>query len=73
LVEGFVRRGMSEKEVLEQKFDVTKLDPYPIGQRLFEMTDRLDKWNLSNVYKYVVARKTGKRVETEGANIQYYS
>jgi cyclase len=27
LVEDFVRRGLSEKEVLEQKFDVTKLDP----------------------------------------------
>jgi hypothetical protein len=37
------------------------------------MSDRLDKWNVANVYKYVVARKTGKRVEAEGANIQYYS
>jgi cyclase len=63
LVEGFVQRGMSEKEALEQRIDVTRLDPYPIGQRLFEMSDRLDKWNVSNVYKHVVARKTGKRVK----------
>jgi cyclase len=73
LVEDFVRRGLSEKEALEQKIDATRLDPYPIGQRLFEMSDRLDKWNVSNVYKHVVARKTGKQVETDGAAIQYYT
>jgi hypothetical protein len=64
---------LSEKEALQQKIDVSKLDPYPIGQRLFEMSDRLDKWNVSNVYKHVVARKAGKRVEADGAKIQYYS
>jgi hypothetical protein len=37
------------------------------------MSDRLDKWNVSNVYKHVVARKAGKRVEADGAKIQYYT
>jgi glyoxylase-like metal-dependent hydrolase (beta-lactamase superfamily II) len=73
LVEGFVRKGMTEKEVLEEKFDVTRLDPYPIGQRLFEMSERLNKWNLSNVYRHVAARSAGTRVEPRGASIQYYT
>ena len=64
---------MSEKEALAQQFDVTRLDPYPIGQRLFEMSDRLNKWNVSNVYKHVAARKAGQPLKPEAVNIQYYT
>lgn len=73
LVEGFIQRGMTEEEALQQKIDTLKLDPYPIGQRLFEMSDRLDKWNISNVYKHIVARKQGKSLpELQGASVKYY-
>ncbi|HEU0073750.1 MAG TPA: MBL fold metallo-hydrolase [Dehalococcoidia bacterium] len=55
-VEDFVRRGMTEEEALAQPLDVPSLDPYPIGQRLFAISDRLNGMNVSNIYKHIVQR-----------------
>jgi hypothetical protein len=56
VVEDFVRRGMTEEEALAQPLDVPRLDPYPIGQRLFAMSDALNGRNVSNIYKHAVQR-----------------
>jgi hypothetical protein len=34
------------------------VDPYPIGQRLFAMSDNLTERNIRNAYRHVVARQT---------------
>ncbi|HUZ76565.1 MAG TPA: MBL fold metallo-hydrolase [Chloroflexota bacterium] len=60
LVEQFVKKGMTEEEALKQPLDVPKLDPYPIGQRLFPMSDRLNGMNVSNIYKHVAARQNAR-------------
>lgn len=54
-VEEFVRRGMSEEEALQQP--APNVDPYPIGQRLFPISERVDAWNVSNLYRRIVARQ----------------
>ncbi len=54
-VEDFVKRGLTEEEALKEKLDVPGLDPYPIGQRLFAMSDRLNGMNVSNIYKHIQA------------------
>ena len=56
-VEDFVNKGLTEEEALQQELNVPSLDPYPIGQRLFAMSDRLNGMNVSNIYKHVKARK----------------
>jgi len=48
-----VKRGLTEEEALQQQLDVPSLDPYPIGQRLFAMSDRLNGMNVS---KHLQAR-----------------
>lgn len=55
-VEGFVKRGLTEEEALAQKLVVPSLDPYPIGQRLFAISERLNGMNVSNIYKHVTQR-----------------
>jgi cyclase len=60
LVEGFVDRGLTEAEALAQPLEVKRLDPYPIGQRLFPISAMVDQWNVSNIYKRVIARRAGK-------------
>jgi cyclase len=57
-VEDFVRRGLTEEEALAQELNVPSLDPYPIGQRLFGISDRLNGMNVSNIYKHVQARQS---------------
>jgi cyclase len=57
-VEDFVKRGHSEEEALKQELDVPSLDPYPIGQRLFPLSDRLNGMNVSNIYKRIQARRS---------------
>jgi hypothetical protein len=47
---------MTEEEALAQPLDVPGQDPYPIGQRLFAMSDRLNGMNVSNIYKHVKQR-----------------
>jgi len=56
-VEDFVKRGLTEEEALKQELDVPSLDPYPIGQRLYTMSDRLNGLNVSNIYKHVQNRR----------------
>jgi cyclase len=58
VVEDYVRRGLSEDEAVAEPLDVVRnVDPYPIGQRLFPMSDWLNERNIRNVYKHVAARK----------------
>ena len=53
-----MRRGLSEDEAVAQPLDVVhEVDPYPIGQRLFPISDALNERNIRNVYKRVIARK----------------
>ena len=56
-VEGFVKRGLTEEEALQQELNVPSLDPYPIGQRLFAISDRLNGLNVSNIYKHIKKRQ----------------
>jgi len=56
-VEGFVKRGLTEEEALQQELNVPNLDPYPIGQRLFAISDRLNGLNVSNIYKHIKKRQ----------------
>jgi hypothetical protein len=48
---------MTEEEALAQPVDVLKIDPYPIGQRLFPMSEALNGRNVGNVYKHIIARQ----------------
>jgi cyclase len=54
-VEEFVRRGLTEEDALKEP--APKVDPYPIGQRLFALSDRVDAMNVSNLYRRIVARQ----------------
>ena len=54
-VEGFVRRGLTEEEALAEP--APPADPYPIGQRLFASTDRVNSLNVSNIYRRLRARQ----------------
>ena len=61
-VEDFFHRGLGEDEALAQPLDVqADLDPYPIGQRLFGMSDRLNGMNVRNIYRHVKDRKDRAR------------
>ncbi len=53
-VEDFVRRGLTEEEALKEPSP--QVDPYPIGQRLFAMSARVDAMNVGNLYRRLVAR-----------------
>jgi len=57
LVEDYVRRGLTEDEAVQQPLDATTLDPYPIGQRLFERSDWVTERNIRNIYQHVIARQ----------------
>jgi cyclase len=57
VVEDFVKKGLTEEEALQQELNVPSLDPYPIGQRLFALSDRLNGMNVSNIYKHLQARQ----------------
>lgn len=58
VVENYVRRGLTEDEALKEPLDVVKdIDPYPIGQRLFQMSDDITQRNIRNVYRHAVARQ----------------
>jgi cyclase len=57
LVEGYVKRGLSEDEAVKEPLDVVRdIDPWPIGQRLFPMSDNITERNIRNVYKHVASR-----------------
>lgn len=58
VVEGYVRRGLSEDDAVQEPLDVVKhVDPYPIGQRLFPRSDWVTEANIRNIYKRIVARQ----------------
>jgi cyclase len=57
VIEDYMRRGLTEDEAVKEPLDVVKtVDPYPIGQRLFPMSDNVTERNIRNVYKHVAAR-----------------
>jgi cyclase len=53
-VENFWRRGLSAQEAIEQP--APKVDPYPIGQRLFASTESLPKRIIANLYRQIDLR-----------------
>jgi cyclase len=58
VVSDYVRRGLTEDEAVAEPLDVVRtIDPYPIGQRLFPMSEGLNERNIRNVYKQVVAHQ----------------
>ncbi|HLZ26736.1 MAG TPA: MBL fold metallo-hydrolase [Chloroflexota bacterium] len=58
VIEQYVHRGLTEDEAVAQPLDVARdIDPYPIGQRLFPMSDNVTERNIRNVYKQVLARQ----------------
>jgi len=61
VVEDYVRRGLSEDDAVAQPLDVVRdIDPYPIGQRLFPISDNITERNVRNVYKHVAARSVAR-------------
>jgi cyclase len=58
VIEQYVRRGLTEDEAVAEPLDVPRdIDPYPIGQRLFPMSDNVTERNIRNIYKQVFARQ----------------
>jgi len=57
LVERFVDRGLSVEDALKEPIEVTKQDPYPIGQRLFMHNERLTGLIVRNLHQRILARK----------------
>ncbi|HLH70614.1 MAG TPA: MBL fold metallo-hydrolase [Candidatus Dormibacteraeota bacterium] len=52
----FVERGLTLDEALGEPLDVPRIDPYPIGQRLFNFGD-VDAMNVRNLYQRIRARR----------------
>jgi glyoxylase-like metal-dependent hydrolase (beta-lactamase superfamily II) len=60
LVERFVDRGISADDALKQPIEVTKQDPYPIGQRLFAHDERLTGMIVTNLHKRISDKKAAR-------------
>jgi glyoxylase-like metal-dependent hydrolase (beta-lactamase superfamily II) len=56
-IERFVDRGVSPEEALRQPIEVTRQDPFPIGQRLFMHDERLTGMIVHNLHKRIRERK----------------
>jgi glyoxylase-like metal-dependent hydrolase (beta-lactamase superfamily II) len=56
-IERFVDRGVTPEEALSEPVEVTRQDPYPIGQRLFMHDERLTGMIVHNLHKRIRARK----------------
>lgn len=56
-VERFVDKGMTEEEAIKQPIEVRKLDPYPIGQRLFAIDETLTVRMVRNLHKRILERR----------------
>jgi glyoxylase-like metal-dependent hydrolase (beta-lactamase superfamily II) len=56
-VDRFVEKGVSPDEILSEKIDATKYDPYPIGQRLFPHDERLTGLVVRNLHKRLLDKK----------------
>jgi cyclase len=50
-VQGLIDKGMSEDELIEHRFDVRALDPYPMGQRIESLEPRAVSGTLRNLYR----------------------
>jgi|TARA_Y100000031_G_C8176567_1_gene364371 cyclase len=55
VVEDFVDRGLTLEDALKEPRP--QVDPYPIGQRLFAITESLDQRIVTNLHARIVARK----------------
>jgi glyoxylase-like metal-dependent hydrolase (beta-lactamase superfamily II) len=60
-IETFVDRGIEPDEILNGPIPVTQQDPYPIGQRLFMLDDRLTGLIVRNLHKRVLERKAASQ------------
>src|SRR5579875_2357337 len=56
-VERFVERGVGPDEILKGPVEVTRQDPYPIGQRLFALNDRLTEMIVRNLHQRILDKK----------------
>jgi cyclase len=56
-IETFVDRGVAPDEILKGPIPVTRQDPYPIGQRLFMLDDRLTGLIVNNLHRRIRERK----------------
>ena len=56
-VERFVDRGVGPDEILKQPVEVAKQDPYPIGQRLFALNERLTDMTIRNLHLRISDKK----------------
>ncbi|HLI20131.1 MAG TPA: hypothetical protein VKV32_03375, partial [Stellaceae bacterium] len=61
LVERFVDRGLTAEEALKEPIEVTKQDPYPIGQNLFPHDQRLTGMIITNLHKRILEKKQKAR------------
>jgi cyclase len=55
-VEDFIARGLNEDEAL-RALDVKKLDPFPLDQRIWDWSERVDTMNIRNIYNHILARQ----------------
>jgi len=51
-VEDFVRKGMSEDEAAKQPLERHKLDPFPLGQRLWPREEWLNELMVRNIHRW---------------------
>ena len=56
-VERFVERGLTAEEALKEPIEITKQDPYPIGQRLFMHNERLTEMIVRNLHRRILDKK----------------
>jgi cyclase len=56
-VERLVERGIGPDEALTGPIEVTKQDPYPIGQRLFMLNERLTGMIIRNLHQRILDKK----------------
>jgi cyclase len=58
-IERFVERGVGPEEILREPVAVTDQDPYPIGQRLFLLDERLTGLIVNNLHRRIREKKAG--------------
>jgi glyoxylase-like metal-dependent hydrolase (beta-lactamase superfamily II) len=56
-VDRFVDRGLTAEEALKEPIEVTSQDPYPIGQRLFMLNDRLTDMTVRNLHQRILDKR----------------
>jgi glyoxylase-like metal-dependent hydrolase (beta-lactamase superfamily II) len=61
MVERYVDRGVTPEDALKDPIDATKYDPYPMGQNLFPLDQRLTGMIVNNLHKRILAKKQQAR------------